>query len=165
MPSSNNPFRQAARVLGLYIRSQLIISGIEILLYAIGFAIAHVPWWPLFALIGGTCSLIPSVGSLIPLGLVGLTMLVADRDWTHLAIAFATWLAIQAIEGFVLQPLLLGRPLGLRAVPVFLALVAGSLLFGPLGFVLAVPVLAVANVFWQYFRNRNLERSLGKPDV
>jgi|SRR5947209_10796667 len=165
MPPSNNPFQRAARVLGLYIRSQLIISGIEILLYATGFAIAHVPGWPLFALIGGICSLIPSIGSLIPLGLVALTMLVADRNWTHLAIAFGTWLATQAIEGFVLQPLLLGRPLGLRAVPVFVALVAGSLLFGPLGLVLAVPVLAVANVFWQYFRNRNLERSLGKPDV
>ena len=165
MAPSGNPFRQAIRVVGLYIRSQLIISAVETLLYAVGFAIAHVPWWPLFALIGGICSLVPSIGSLIPLGLVGLTMFVADRDWIGLAIAFGAWVAIQAIEGFVLQPLLLGRPLGLRAIPIFLALVAGSFFFGPLGFVLAVPVLAVANVFWQYFRSRNLERSLGKPDV
>src|ERR1700751_4396706 len=139
MAPSSNPFRQSVRVLGLYIRSQLIISGLETLLYATGFAIAHVPWWPLFALIGGICSLIPSIGSLITLGLVGLTMLVAGRGWTDVAIAFGAWVAIQAIEGFVLQPLLLGRPLGLRAVPVFLVLVAGSLLFGPLGFILAVP--------------------------
>ena len=165
MAASGNPFRQAIRVLGLYIRSQLIISAVETVLYAVGFAIAHVPWWPLFALIGGICSLIPSIGSLITLALVGLTMLVADRDWTGVAIAFGAWVAIQAIEGFVLQPLLLGRPLGLRAIPIFLALLAGSLFFGPLGIILAVPVLAVANVFWQYFRTRNVERSLGKPDV
>src|SRR5205823_2542888 len=61
------------------------------------------------------------------------------------------------------KPVLLGRPLGLRALPVFLALLAGSFLFRPVGFVLAVPVLAVANVFWPYFRARNVERSLGKP--
>src|SRR5690242_18783325 len=165
MGPSGNPFRQSARVLGLFIRSQLIIAGVDMLLYATGFAIAHVPWWPLFALIGGFCSLIPSIGSLIPLSLVGVTMVLADRDWTDLAIAFGVWLAIQAVEGFLLQPVLLGRPLGLRAVPVFLALLAGSFFFGPVGFVLAVPVLAVANVFWRYFRDRNLERSLGKPDA
>ena len=163
MAPSGNPFRESARVLGLYIRSQLIISAIDTLLYAAGFAIAHVPWWPFFALIGGVCSLIPSIGSLIPLALVGVTMLVAGRDWTHVAIAFGAWLAVQAIEGFVLQPVLLGRPLGLRALPVFLALLAGSFLFGPVGFVLAVPVLAVANVFWRYFRSRNPERPLAKP--
>ena len=92
-------------------------------------------------------------------------MLIASRGWTELAIAFGAWLAIQAIEGFVLQPVLLGRPLGLRALPVFLAIAVGSLCFGPLGVVLAVPVLAVANVFWKYFRNRNLEQSVEKPDV
>ena len=79
MEPSANPFLQALRVLGLYVRSQFIISSIETLLYAIGFAIAHVPWWPLFALIGGICSLIPSVGSLIPLALVGLAMLIAKE--------------------------------------------------------------------------------------
>jgi predicted PurR-regulated permease PerM len=162
MRPSDSPYRQAIRVLGLYIRSQLLISGIEVLMYAIGFAIAHVPWWALFAVIGGVCSLIPTVGSLIPLVLVGLTMLIANRAWTDLAVAFGTWLAIQAIEGFVLQPILLGRPLGLRAIPVFLALLIGGLVFGPLGFVLAVPVLAVANVFWQHIRRK---RSSGRSDV
>jgi putative heme transporter len=163
MSPSGNPFRQSVRVLGLFIRAQLIIAAVEMLLYATGFAIARVPWWPLFALIGGICSFIPTIGSLIPLSLVGVTMLLAGRDWTDLAIAFGVWLAVQIVEGFFLQPVLLGRPLGLRAVPVFLALLAGSFFFGPVGFVLAVPVLAVANVFWRYFRARHLERSLGKP--
>jgi predicted PurR-regulated permease PerM len=72
-----------------------------------------------------------------------------------LAIAFGAWLVVQAVEGFVLQPVLLSKPLGLRALPVFLALLAGSLFFGPIGFVLAVPVLAVTNVFWRYFRGHD----------
>jgi putative heme transporter len=156
---SGNPFRQSVRVLGLYIRSQLIISAVDTVLYSTGFAIAHVPWWWLFALIGGFSSLIPSIGPLIPLTLVGVTMFVANRSWTELAIAFVTWLAVQAIEGFVLQPVLLGRPLGLRPILVFLALLAGGFLFGPIGIILAVPVLAVANVFWRYFRNRKLGAS------
>jgi len=162
MDPSGNPFRQSVRVLGLFIRSQFIIASIDTVLYAAGFAIAHVPWWPLFALIGGFCSFIPNIGSLIPLSLVGVTMVLADRDWTDLAIVFGVWLAVQALEGLVLQPVLLSKPLGLRALPVFLALLAGSFFFGPVGLVLAVPVLAVANVFWRHFRSRDLERSPGK---
>jgi predicted PurR-regulated permease PerM len=162
---SGNPFRQSIRVLGLFVRSQLIIAGIDTVLYAVGFVIAHVPWWPLFALVGGICSIIPSIGSLIPLTLVGVTMLLADRGWTNLAIAFGTWVVVQVLESFVLQPFLLSKPLGLRTLPVFLALFTGGLLLGPVGFVLAVPVLAVASVFWRYFRDRDLERPPGKHDV
>jgi len=165
LDGSGNPFRQSVRVLGIYVRSQLIIFALDTLLYAIGFAIGHVPWWALFALIGGFCSFIPSVGSLVPLTLVGLTMLFSGRPWTDLAIVFAAWLAIQIVEGFVLQPLLLGKPLGLRALPVFLSMLAASLLFGPVGFVLAVPTLAVGNVFWQYFRKRTRDRSVRKTDA
>jgi len=35
---------------------------------------------------------------------------------------------------------------------VFLAILLGSLLFGPLGFFLAVPALAVINVIWKFIR-------------
>lgn len=151
---AGNPLRQSVRVIGLYVRSQIIIASIDSILYAIGFAISGVPFWPLFALIGGFCSFIPTFGSLITLTLVGISMLIAQADWTHIAIAFASWLVVQVVEGFVLQPILLSKPLGLRAIPVFLALLAGSLFFGPIGFLLAVPVLAVANVFWRYYQDR-----------
>jgi len=50
-------------------------------------------------------------------------------------------------------------------VPVFLALVVGGLFFGPIGFLLAVPILAVANVFWQYFRSRKAEHSIEKEQA
>ena len=135
-------------------RSQFIIATVDTVLYAIAFAIARVPLWPLFALIGGFCSFIPSFGSLITLALVGISMLLAQSDWTHVAIAFGGWLIVQILEGFVLQPVLLSKPLGLRFLPVLLALIAGSLFFGPVGFLLAVPILAVLNVFWRYYRDR-----------
>jgi predicted PurR-regulated permease PerM len=106
-------------------------------------------------LIGGFSSLIPRFGSLIPLVFLGIAMLLAQRDLTHLLIAFATWVIVQGVEGFVLQPILLSKPLGLKALPVFLALLVGGMFFGPIGFLLAVPVLAVVNVFWRYFRDRS----------
>lgn len=140
--------------MGVYLRAQVIIAVIVTVLYAIGFAFAHVPWWPVIAVIGGLTSFIPHVGPLVPLALVALANVIGDRNMDHLLIAFGVWVAVQLFGTFVLTPRLLSRPLGLKALPVFIALLAASLLFGPLGFLLAVPALAVANVFWQYFRHR-----------
>jgi len=145
------PVRDSFRVLGLYIRAQILIAAILTVLYAVGFAIARVPLWPVIAILGGLSSFIPRIGSLIPLGLVALANLLGDRNMTHFLIAFAAWILIQFIEGFVITPRLLSKPLGLRPLPVFLALLAASFLFGPIGVLLAVPILAVGMVFWRYF--------------
>ena len=148
----DDPIRESFRVLGLYIRAQFLIAAILAALYAIGFGIARVPLWPVIAIIGGVSTLIPRVGSLIPLALAVIANLIGDRNWTHMAIAFGAWVVIQALEGFFITPRLLSKPLGLRPLPVFLALLAGSFLFGPVGLLVAVPVLAVAGVFWRYLK-------------
>jgi predicted PurR-regulated permease PerM len=150
----NEPLRDSVRVLGLYVRAQLLIVIILMVLYAIGFAAARVPLWPLIAIVGGFSYLIPRVGSLIPLILAILTSVIAEHTMTYLLITLGVWVAIQAVEGFVVTPRLFGKPLGLKPLPVFVALLAGSMLFGPLGLFLAVPVLAVAAVWWRFFKNR-----------
>jgi hypothetical protein len=43
MAPSGNPFRQSVRVLGLFIRSQLIIAAVDMLLYATGFSDSRHP--------------------------------------------------------------------------------------------------------------------------
>ncbi len=150
----DNPFRESVRVLGLYIRGQVVIVCIVTLLYAIGFGFAHLPLWYFFAVIAGACNVIPRIGSLIGLGIVALAAYLPHLDWQRLLIVFAIWVVVQGIEGFYLTPRILGRPLGLRPLAVFFALLAGSFLFGPIGFLLAIPLLAVANVFWRYYRGR-----------
>ena len=149
-----NPFRESIRVLGLYIRGQFLITGLTAVLYAAGFAIGHMPWWPLVAVLCGACYLVPRIGSLIALGLAALVSGLGDGNLMHLLIVFVTWVIVQGLEGFYLTPRILGRPLGLRPLAVFAALIVGSLFFGPVGFLLAVPVLAVLNVFWQWYRDR-----------
>lgn len=148
----HDPIRESFRVLGLYIRAQFLIAAILTALYAIGFGIARVPLWPVIAIIGGLSSFVPRVGSLIPLGLAALANLIGDRNWAHFAIAFATWATIQGLEGFFITPRLLSKPLGLKPLHVFLALLAGSFFFGPIGLLVAVPILAVAGVFWRYIK-------------
>ena len=149
-----HPVRESFRVLGLYVRAQILIAVLLMLLYAIGFAIARVPWWPVIAIMGGLASAIPRVGAFIPLIVAILASLLGGRDLTHILLAFGVWVVVQALEGFLITPRLLSKPLGLNAWLVFFALLAGSFFFGPVGLILAVPLLAVAGVFYRYFRNR-----------
>jgi predicted PurR-regulated permease PerM len=146
------PFRDSVRVLGLYVRAQLIIVFILTVLYAVGFGVARIPLWPIIAIIGGLTTLVPILGPLVPLGLAVLANLLGDRDWTHLLIAFGAWVLIQLLEGFWITPRLLSRPLGLKPLSVFIALLAGSIFFGPIGLLLAVPVLAILLVFWRHLK-------------
>ena len=153
-PPIGNPFRESVRVLGIYIKGQIIIAALVTTLYAIGFAWARMPWFALVALIAGACNMIPRIGSLIGLAIAAAVAFFTDLTMVQFLIVFGTWVVVQGIEGFYLTPKILGKPLGLRPLLVFFAVLAGSILFGPIGFLLAVPVLAVANVFWRYFRDK-----------
>jgi predicted PurR-regulated permease PerM len=145
------PFRESLRVIGIYIRAQIVIAIILTVLYAVVFLIARVPFWPLIALAGGVTSFIPKIGSLVPLALAAIASLLGHRTLAQILTALGGWVLIQIAEGFYITPKLLSKPLGLKPLPVFLALLAGSFFFGPIGVLLAVPVLAVGLVFWRYF--------------
>jgi putative heme transporter len=54
-------------------------------------------------------------------------------------------LAVQQLEGNVLQPLLMGRAVSLHPLAVVLAVSAGVVISGITGALLAVPLLAVVN--------------------
>ena len=149
-----NPFRESLRVLGVYIRGQVLIAIIVTALYAVGFEIAGVPWWLAVAILCGLLNLIPKIGSIIAVLVVLWVAWANDAVTGQLITVGVVWVIVQALEGFVLTPRILGRPLGLRPLAVFGAILIGSLAFGPIGFFVAVPALAVANVFWRYFRKR-----------
>src|SRR5690242_13251549 len=105
----SEPLGESVRVLGRYVRAQLLIAVVLTVLYAVGFAIARVPFWPVIAILGGLSSFIPRVGSLVPLALAMIAELLGDRNMTHFLIAFAAWILIQALEGFFITPRLLSK--------------------------------------------------------
>ncbi len=67
-------------------------------------------------------------------------------------------IAVQQIEGNVLQPVLQSKSMKLHAVVVLLAVTAGSSLFGIVGAFLAVPVAAVGAVVIRYLGEQIDER-------
>jgi hypothetical protein len=72
---------------------------------------------------------------------------------TTALIVLAIVVAVQQLEGNVLQPIIQGRGLNLHAAVVILAVTAGSSLAGIIGAFLSVPVAALIAVAYRYGRD------------
>jgi AI-2E family transporter len=69
-------------------------------------------------------------------------------------IVLAIVIAVQQLEGHVLQPLIMGRAVALHPLAIILAIATGVVAAGIIGGLVAVPLLAVANTAIRYLRDR-----------
>ena len=79
-------------------------------------------------------------------------MLVAlvTKDPLHALLVLAIVIAVQQLEGHVLQPLIMGRAVSLHPSAVILAITTGVVAAGIVGGLVAVPLLAVGNTAVRY---------------
>ncbi|EOM76198.1 hypothetical protein Rrhod_2564 [Rhodococcus rhodnii LMG 5362] len=139
--------------LGGFIRTQALVSLIDAVFIGAGLLILGVPLAPVLAIITFIGGFIPFVGAFVAGALAVLVALVANGFTTAL-IVLAIIIAVQQIEGNVLQPVLQSRSMNLHAVVVLLSVTAGGSLFGIIGAFLAVPTAAVAAVVLRYINEQ-----------
>jgi predicted PurR-regulated permease PerM len=145
-------FDEVGRILQSYVLGQLMIAIIMGCLYAVGFAALQVPAWAGIAALSGFLNVIPYVGTAFGIVLAsGFTFAHTGEMWRVLGV-LGVFTAVQCVEGYYLTPRILGGRLSLHPMAVFLGLLIGGKLFGFLGVLLAVPSIAVAQVFIKFFR-------------
>ncbi|MDM7922124.1 MAG: AI-2E family transporter [Pyrinomonadaceae bacterium] len=145
-------FDESGRILESYVRGQLLIGMIMAVLYAIGFWFLGVPAWAGIALIAGLLNAIPYVGTILGIVLaVAFTIAEGGGIWQVSAV-LGIFVAVQSVEGYYLTPKILGGRLSLHPMAVLLGLLVGGKLFGFLGFVLAIPAIAISKVFLKFLR-------------
>lgn len=133
-------------VISSYVRNQMVIALAMGVLYAIGFAIARVPLALSIGLLSGLLNFIPYLGTLTGLTL-SLTFVALDGGGlARILGVFVVFIIVQSVEGYYLTPKLLGGSLDLHPMWVLVGLMIGGSLFGILGIILAVPVIAIAKV-------------------
>jgi predicted PurR-regulated permease PerM len=98
-------------------------------------------------LCAGALNFVPYLGSAFALVSGLLMSLVGGGDWPQLLGVVIAYALIQAVEGFVITPRVIGNAVGLRDVWVLLALFVCGELFGFLGVLLALPLAAVTKIF------------------
>ena len=110
-----------------------------VLLWAIG-----VPFALLLGIFSGLVSFIPYVGATISVVLPLLLALISE-PFTAVYVILA-FVAIQQIEGNILQPLLMSRAVDLHPALVVFAILTMGTLFGIVGVFVAVPLVAALQV-------------------
>ena len=135
--------------LGSFIRTQAIVSLVDAVLIGGGLLIVGVPLALPLAVLTFLGGFIPIVGAVVDGALAVLVALVSN-GFTAAVIILVVVLAVQQIEGNVLQPILQARSLGLHSAVVLLAVTAGSTLYGIAGAFLSVPAAAAAAVVIRY---------------
>jgi predicted PurR-regulated permease PerM len=140
------------RALSEFIRQQALVGFIDAFFIGIGLWVFGVPLVLPLAVLTFFAAFVPIIGAFVAGAFAVLVALVHDGPTTALII-LAIVVAVQQVEGNVLQPLLQGRGLSLHPAVVILAVAAGSSLAGITGAFLAVPVAAILAVAYRYARD------------
>ncbi len=137
---------QINNVLSSYVRNQLLIALAMGAMYSLGFMILRVPLGFTIGMLSGLLNFVPYLGTLIGLGLSVFFVALDGAGFGRITGVLIIFTIVQSVEGYYLTPKLLGSRLNLHPMWVLVGLVIGGNLFGLLGIILAVPVIAIAKV-------------------
>ncbi|MEU2546267.1 AI-2E family transporter [Streptomyces roseolus] len=150
---------RAWRTLTAYVRGTVLVALIDAVFIGLGLYFLDVPMAVPLAVFIFLFAFIPLVGAVISGALAVLVALVTNGVFTALMVLVVV-LAVQQIEGHVLQPFILGRAVRVHPLAVVLAVAAGGLTAGIGGAVVAVPLVAVSNTVVGYLKAWSQEPAL-----
>lgn len=134
--------RRAFASLVGYARATVLVAIVDATGIGVGLWIVGVPLaFPLAALVF-LGAFVPTVGAVVT-GIIAVLIALVANGVGPALVVLAIVIAVQQLEGHVLQPLLLGRAVALHPLAVTLAVAAGVVVAGIAGALLAVPLLAV----------------------
>lgn len=147
------------RVVGGYIRGQIIMSSCMGVLQGVGMVILGVPYAALIAVLAFILEFIPTIGTILT-GFVAVVFALT-QSWTLALITLAYTIVVDCIEGYLLSPRIMGKAVEIQPVVSLLAMIAGAEVFGIWGAILAAPTIglfqALVGASWQYYQKTHPE--------
>jgi hypothetical protein len=116
------------------------------IMYSIGFSIIGVENAIFFAILCGLLEIVPFVGNITGTTLTVLVTALHGADFPTLVSIVITYIVVQFIQGWVLEPLILGPQVKINPLFTIVALVLGELLWGISGIILAIPLTAILKI-------------------
>lgn len=153
----NGAGRRGWKSLVSYVRVQVFVAGVDAVGIGLSAFFLGVPLaFPLGVLVF-LGSFIPVVGALVTGAIAVLLALVANGPINALIMLIMV-LVVQQVESNILQPLVMGKAVSLHPLAVVIVVIAGSILYGIVGALFAVPLLAVVNTVVRYLAGREWEK-------
>jgi predicted PurR-regulated permease PerM len=120
------------------------------IMYGIGFSIIGVHNAIFFAILCGLLEIVPFIGNITGTSITVLVAVVHGASLPMIIGIVITYGVVQFIQGWILEPLILGPQVKINPLFTILALVLGQLIWGIPGIVLAIPITAMFKIFCDY---------------
>lgn len=159
------------RVLGAYIRSQLILIGLMSVLTWGALTLLGVRYALILGIATGFLEVIPFVGPYTAAGIAIFVSLVQSTtpfgwpNWVLAAVVGLTYLVLRQAEDHLIIPNLVGHIVELHPIIVIFAILAGGHLGGALGLLVAIPVAATLRIVLVYLYNKLVDSQAAISEV
>ncbi|MGX9789148.1 AI-2E family transporter [Mycobacterium sp. MMS18-G62] len=127
-----------------YVRATFLVALVDAVGIGTGLAIMSVPLALPLASLVFLGAFVPLVGAVVA-GFLAVIVALIAKGVLYALITLGLIIAVQQLEGHVLQPLVMGRAVSIHPLAVVLAIAGGSVLAGIVGALLAVPTVAFLN--------------------
>lgn len=168
IPGYNDDIRRMnlefRRIWNVFLRGQLIIFGLAIVLYSILLTTLGVRYALGIAIMAGVARFIPYVGPILVWIVTALVAFFQGSNyfgletWIYVILVVGLCLILDAVLDNIVVPKFHGDTLGLHPAAVLVAALIAAQLIGFVGLVLAAPVLATMVLVSRYFLRKMLDQ-------
>ncbi|MEZ0339057.1 AI-2E family transporter [Mycobacterium sp. pV006] len=127
-----------------YVRATFLVALVDAVGIGVGLAIMGIPLALPLASLVFLGAFVPLVGAVVT-GFLAVIVALIAKGWIYALITLGLIIAVQQLEGHVLQPLVMGRATSIHPLAIVLVIAGGAVLAGIVGALLAVPALAFIN--------------------
>lgn len=138
--------RDLADGLRAYIVGQLLTMTLLAAFTAAGLYLLNVPYWLTFGIFTGLVAVVPFFGTLLSTTLPALFVLGGPGGGTRAVYVLLLGVVIHLIEGNLVSPLVMSKKIDMPPVLTITSVLIVGQLLGPLGLVVALPILVTVMV-------------------
>ena len=135
----------AGATLRSWVVGQLLAMAVLAVLTAIGLWLLGVPFWLAFGIFTGLVALVPFFGTLVSTVLPAL-FVIGSGDWVRVVLVLLLGVVVHLFEANFVVPRIMERQIALPPVLTIASVLIMATLLGPVGLVVAVPILALTLV-------------------
>jgi predicted PurR-regulated permease PerM len=147
----------ATQKAGGYVISRGILALVSAAFHGIVFLLVDLPYWlPLALWVGLVSQFVPTIGTYLA-GALPITIALVQGEWVVALIILAAVVGYQQVENYFIAPRVTKSTLEIHPAVAFGSVLVGGTLFGAMGALLAIPVVAtIQAVIMTYGRRYEL---------
>lgn len=140
---------QSDIILNRYIVYNLIDAMVIGIVNALFMTAVGLPYVGLVSVLVAVTNIIPTFGPVIGAATGSLLLLLVKPWYAGVFLIFS--LILQTLDGYVIKPKLFGDSLGVSGLWILIGIVAGGKMFGVVGILLAIPMVAILDMLYHKF--------------